>query len=136
MTKAILLVDDEMMIREVVQEKLGHLGRTFYQAGNGVEALAMLESHPDIGIVVSDIKMPIMDGVQLIGEARERGFEQPFIFFTAFASRETLNEVSRHGVYGFIEKGQMDGLEESIMAGLHEMSSDASDLKKMMDKLD
>ncbi len=116
MAQAILLVDDESMIREVVQEILLHLGRTIYQAGNGIEALVMLKAHSDIGIVVSDIKMPGMDGVQFIREAREKGYEQPFIFFTAFANRETLNEVSRHGVCGFIEKGQMAGLEEAILA--------------------
>lgn len=136
MAKAILLVDDEPMIREVVQEKLSRLGEVFYQAGNGAEALALLAKHKDIAIVVSDIKMPVMDGVQLIKEARTQGYQQPFIFFTAFATRETLSEVSRHGVYGFIEKGQMEGLEESIMAGLHDMSSDAASLKDTLDKLD
>ncbi len=123
MSKAILLVDDEMMIREVVQEKLDHLGHTMYQASNGLEALAMLENHPDIGIVVSDIKMPVMSGVQLISEARKKGFAQPFIFFTAFAGVEILNEVSQHGIHRLIVKGQMDGLEEAIMSGLRAGSS-------------
>jgi CheY-like chemotaxis protein len=117
MSKAILLVDDEEMIREVVQEKLSHLAYTIYHADNGSEALYMLENHTDIGVVVCDIKMPAMSGVQLIKEAREKGFEQPFIFFTAFANPENLDEVSQHGVCGFIKKGQMDGLEESILAG-------------------
>lgn len=136
MAKAILLVDDEPMIREVVHEKLSRLADVFYHAGNGVEALVMLKQHADIAIIVSDIKMPMMDGVQLIKEARTLGHQQPFIFFTAFATRETLSEVSRHGVYGFIEKGQMEGLEEAIMAGLHEGSGDAASLKNALDKLD
>ena len=120
MAKAILLVDDELMIREVVQEVLSHLGLTFYEAGHGVEALAMLENHPDIALVISDIKMPVMDGIQFISEAREKGFQQPFIIFSAFANSETLKDLKRFNVAAFIEKGQMLGFAEKVLASLNE----------------
>lgn len=118
MAKAILLVDDEEMIREVVQEKLSRSAEVFYHANNGVEALRLLQAHSDIAVVISDMKMPVMDGAQFIKEARTQGFKQPFIIFTAYATGETLNEVRTHGVHAFIEKGQTEGLLEALASCL------------------
>lgn len=112
----VLVVDDEPMIREILVERLGMHGPEIIEAGNGVEALELLAKDPSIKVVVSDIKMPVMDGINLIREARARGHQQPFIFFTAFVSRAMLNEVVRHGVHGFIDKSEMEGLDEAVMS--------------------
>ena len=115
--KKILLVDDEPLIREVVQDRLERLGVEFHEASNGDEALQLLGLYSDIGLVISDIKMPIRDGVQLIKEARNRGDSRPFIFFTAFTTQEILSALSDHGVVGFVEKGELEGLEEAVVKG-------------------
>ncbi len=124
----VLVVDDEPMIREILVERLGMHGPIIVEAGNGAEALAQLAQDPTISVVVSDIKMPGMDGINLIREARQRGHHQPFIFFTAFATRAMLNEVVKYGVHGFIDKSEMEGLDEAVMGLLAQQQNSAAPL--------
>jgi CheY-like chemotaxis protein len=124
----VLVVDDEPMIREILVERLGMHGPEIVEAGNGVEGLALLASDTSINVVVSDIKMPVMDGISFIREARARGHQQPFIFFTAYASREMLDEVVRYGVHDFIDKTKMDGLDEAVMSAIDQQNNPAAPL--------
>jgi CheY-like chemotaxis protein len=61
----VLIAEDEVMLRAIAVEMLEDAGFQVYQAGDGEEALEILRSHPDIGLLVSDIKMPKMDGYAL-----------------------------------------------------------------------
>jgi two-component system cell cycle sensor histidine kinase/response regulator CckA len=62
----ILLAEDEAMLRILAVEMLEDSGFQVFEAGDGVEALALLRSNPDIALLVSDIKMPRMDGYALV----------------------------------------------------------------------
>ena len=57
-----------------------------FTAPNGKEALELLVKHKEINLVLSDIKMPIMDGLQFIQKARELDIQTPFVFFTGYGS--------------------------------------------------
>lgn len=79
--KAILVVDDEEDIRELISEVLVNAGHTVKSAENGAEALALLASYtPDI--IVSDINMPIMDGIEFFSSAKvlQPDYAERFIF--------------------------------------------------------
>lgn len=132
MKKTILLVDDEPLLREVVEQKLRKFFDQFYHASNGAEALEVLAKTPEIDLILSDIRMPVMDGTQFIKEARAKGHNQPFLFFTAYTNRETLNKVVMHGVHGFIDKGQMDGLEDAVIASLSQEDASAEELERII----
>jgi CheY-like chemotaxis protein len=67
---SILVVDDEELVRNGTAEMLRHLGHHAIEAEGGNEALAMLEREPDIEVIVSDYKMPRMDGAELARRAR------------------------------------------------------------------
>ncbi len=120
MKKSLLIVDDEPDLRLILSERLAPRVEKVHLAGNGEEALAVLALHPEIGVVISDIRMPTLDGVGFIREARARDFHRPFIFFTAYATREVLKKVVQYGVYGFIDKDNLEGLEEALQASLEE----------------
>ena len=62
----ILLAEDEAMLRVIAVEMLEDAGFQVYEAGDGVEALELLKAHPEIALLVSDIKMPRMDGYALV----------------------------------------------------------------------
>ena len=62
----ILLAEDEAMLRVIAVEMLEDSGFKVFQAGDGVEALELLKGHPGIALLVSDIKMPRMDGYALV----------------------------------------------------------------------
>lgn len=62
---SILVVDDEQPIRELLGWMLGDAGHVVYEAANGVEALSFLRGEHRVDIVLSDINMPGMDGMEL-----------------------------------------------------------------------
>jgi CheY-like chemotaxis protein len=61
----ILLAEDEAMLRVIAVEMLEDAGFKVFEAGDGVEALELLKANPEISLLVSDIKMPRMDGYAL-----------------------------------------------------------------------
>lgn len=62
----ILLAEDEAMLRVIAVEMLEDAGFEVFEAGDGVEALELLKANPQIVLLVSDIKMPRMDGYALV----------------------------------------------------------------------
>ena len=66
MKRQILIAEDEVMLRVIAVEMLEDAGFEVFQAGDGEEALALLKLHPGIALLVSDIKMPRMDGYTLV----------------------------------------------------------------------
>ena len=63
---AILLAEDEAMLRVIAVEMLEDAGFRVFEAIDGVEALELLKAYPEISLLVSDIKMPRMDGYALV----------------------------------------------------------------------
>ncbi len=134
--RVVLIVDDEPLIRELLRIKLATLFDVFLEAENGQEGLFLLERGPAPLLVISDIRMPVMDGLSFISEARARGHLQPFVVFTAYATREALNQAIRHGVHGFVEKGSLRGLEEVVQCALQAVSGDGPmDLLRELENL-
>src|SRR6266481_6265306 len=62
----ILVAEDEAMLRVIAVEMLEDAGFKVFEAGDGVEALELLKTNPQIALLVSDIKMPRMDGYALV----------------------------------------------------------------------
>ncbi|PJA31295.1 MAG: hypothetical protein CO187_10185 [Zetaproteobacteria bacterium CG_4_9_14_3_um_filter_53_7] len=81
----ILLVDDEEVLRETVGEVLGSLGYQVVKVTNGQEALSYFRDHQEeIAIVLSDVVMPRMGGIELIQKIRESGSLVPTILMTGY----------------------------------------------------
>jgi DNA-binding NtrC family response regulator len=99
----ILIVDDESYIREELAEILGEDERQFVFASDGLEGLSQLEKH-DVDLVISDIRMPRMDGFEFIKKAHERKPSLLIITITAFASTETAVQALRAGAYDYVTK--------------------------------
>jgi DNA-binding NtrC family response regulator len=99
----ILIVDDEKSIRETLIEILEFEGHRVGQAGDGEAGLAYLKKH-QVDLVLCDIKMPKMDGIQLLELANEEGIPAVFIMITAQGTIETAVEATKKGAFDFIEK--------------------------------
>lgn len=79
----VLVVDDEPFLRDCYYRWLQRRGCSHvFTAGNGIEALALIETEK-FDAMVTDIHMPLMDGIQLIRAIRERGFTIPSIIFVS-----------------------------------------------------
>jgi CheY-like chemotaxis protein len=78
----ILVVDDDEFTAELTGMILETAGYDVVIAVGGMEALEKVSEHTTILMVVSDMNMPIIDGVQLFAELREQGYSQPFVLLT------------------------------------------------------
>lgn len=108
MSVNVLVVDDSDIIRRMVLKTLGlsriPLGLT-YQASNGREALEILEDEW-IDLVITDLNMPVMTGVEFLGELRARpGIERtPVIVVSTDGSQASLAALEQHSVVTFVRK--------------------------------
>jgi two-component system nitrogen regulation response regulator NtrX len=99
----VLLVDDESAIRDSLRMVLEYEGYRVEEAAGGPQALARMGDRlPDA--VVLDIKMPEMDGLDVLRAMRERGYDMPVLMVSGHADIATAVEATRLGAYDFIEK--------------------------------
>jgi len=99
----ILVVDDEESIRAVLTEVLNDDGFRVTQAANGLEALKVLEDVPH-PLVISDIKMPEMTGIELLKKIKQTIPATEVIIITSYASLDTAIEALRYGAYDYLFK--------------------------------
>ncbi len=71
MNKTILVVDDSSSLRALVKMALVRAGYAVLEAADGQQALAQLEKAPKVNLVVSDVNMPVMDGITFLGELKK-----------------------------------------------------------------
>ena len=94
--KKILVVDDEIAIRETLEQILGYEGYHVMKAGSGPEALQMIAAgQPDL--VLLDIKMPGMDGFEVQQKIKDQGLDVPVIVISGHGNIETAVEAVRKG---------------------------------------
>ncbi|MCI0371862.1 MAG: sigma-54 dependent transcriptional regulator, partial [candidate division NC10 bacterium] len=99
----ILVVDDEAGMRDFLSILLQREGHRVVAAANGKEALR-LAREGRFDLVISDIRMPQLDGVGLLGGLREADREVPVILITAFASASSTIEAMKQGAFDYITK--------------------------------
>lgn len=99
----VLVVDDEQDIRDGSERILGRAGYTVYTASRGEEGLDILSKHP-LSIVLLDLKMPGMDGMEVLPKIREMDEAIQVIVITGYATVETAIEAMKRGAYDFIPK--------------------------------
>ena len=99
----ILIVDDEDKIRHILQIMLEQKGYTTEQASNGKEALKLLQTY-HYSMVITDLKMPEMDGMTLLREIKKIDPDYPVIVLTAFGSIESAVEAIKEGALDYISK--------------------------------
>ena len=115
--KKLLLIDDELLILTSMKVLLEDTAEEIYTAENGREGLAILKAH-QIDCVVSDINMPVMNGVELLRHVREFNKTLPFIFYTGHGNRELMMEAAKLGAFDFLDKPFLDGLEDVVLRAL------------------
>ena len=114
----ILVVDDEESMRELLQIALGKDGHLITLADSGGKALELLDKS-SFDLVISDIKMPDMSGVEVLRHAKQTDPGTPVIMITAYASAETAVEALRLGAYDYLTKPfKVDELKANIRNAL------------------
>jgi len=99
--RSILIVDDEEVIRDLCAKALEDY--RVLQAGDGEEALRLLDSHP-IDLVLTDVMMPGVNGLELLQKIKHQWPTRPTIMMTGFGDRETILRSLKLGADDFINK--------------------------------
>ncbi len=122
---AVLVVDDNALNRRLVQVHLQRLGQTVILANDGLEAIAALETTPEIDLVVTDVMMPALDGWGLIGRMHERPEWRgiPVIVCSAYADLENVHRARELGIHDFLVKPVAgDALVRAVRARIRQTS--------------
>jgi DNA-binding NtrC family response regulator len=101
--KKILIIDDERSIRRALREILEFEEFEVFEAENGQEGLDLLKAN-QYDLVFCDIKMPMLDGMEVLEAVKKTGNETPFIMISGHGTIETAVEAIRKGAFDFIEK--------------------------------
>jgi two-component system response regulator PilR (NtrC family) len=99
----IMVVDDEENIREVLSNYLETLGYEVVTASDGQNALEKFEPGA-FDLIVSDLLMPNIDGLELLRKVREKDRDVVFLMITGYPSIETAVEAIKKGAYDYITK--------------------------------
>jgi DNA-binding NtrC family response regulator len=97
-THAILIAEDEAMLRIVAVETLKDEGFTVFEAGDGVSALEELRSHPEIELLISDIKMPRLGGYGLARDALDMRPDLKVLFMTGYSTESPPDFVRERAI--------------------------------------
>ena len=100
----ILVVDDEETIRQVLEALLTSNGHTVHQAAEGGEAIEYMKTGSDLDLVVTDMRMDPVNGMDVLVATKEHRSEVPVIMVTAFASDETSAEAMDKGAFAYLSK--------------------------------
>lgn len=103
----LLMVEDEPAIRQKLVNNVAWNSYGFepvYSAANGLEALAVLEQHPEIQIIVTDVQMPRMNGIELIEALKERDYQQKIVVISGYAEFEYARKAVTLNVFDYLLK--------------------------------
>ncbi|MBK8901294.1 MAG: response regulator [Anaerolineaceae bacterium] len=103
--QTILLVEDEMATRQALAESLTILNYKVIEAGNGREALSLLQQHSSqIDLILSDAIMPEMGGTALLHSVRELELDIPFVIITGHVIEKDMEALRTQGLHGWLVK--------------------------------
>jgi len=121
MSFSILIVDDEPDIAELFRQRFRREVRqgryVLHFAASAEEALPQLdEIHPELIVILSDINMPGMDGIQLLDEIRQRRPELPVMMVTAYGDDDRRRRAAELGANAFLAKPiDFDALKQQLI---------------------
>ncbi len=119
---SLLIVDDELGMRQFLTHLFQREGHEVRVAESGRKAMALLQEEP-ADLIVSDVKMPDMGGIELLRAARELLPQVEVVLMTAFANVETAREAFLLGAYDFVQKPfDNDLLKEVVARALEKIS--------------
>ncbi|MCA9493638.1 MAG: response regulator [Myxococcales bacterium] len=104
MSTRILVVDDSATIRDQVRRALTPAGFEVTDARDGVEGLARIEEEPETALVLCDVHMPRMDGLEMIERLKAAGNARPVLMLTTEGHPDLIRRAKASGARGWIIK--------------------------------
>ncbi|SRR5260221_14058741 len=104
--KKILVVDDSPTVRQQIQLALKDCGFDILEAGDGAEGMSKIAADPDIGLVILDVNMPRMNGLEMLEKVKEAGSYASLlvIMLTSEGQQTLIERAKKAGAKGWIVK--------------------------------
>jgi len=99
----VLVVDDEPEIREIITAHIEYLGYEADRADNGRDGFAMLQQN-NYDVIISDLMMPELTGMQLLEKVKSYGLDIPFVFLSAFSNSDLSLKALNLGAFDYLKK--------------------------------
>ena len=120
----ILVVDDEtdleLLVKQKFRRKIRENVYEFVFAHNGEDALAKLVEHPDVDVMLSDINMPVMDGLTLLTRLAESNQILKSVMVSAYGDMQNIRTAMNRGAFDFVCKPvDFDDLDVTIEKTIH-----------------
>ncbi len=141
----LLIVEDDEDLRDTLRELAeSFIGCQVIEAENGVDGMRVIQSlqgaKSGLDAILTDIKMPVMDGLDMLGKVRDMGVITPVIVLTGHGDKNSAMQALQLGAFDFIEKPFETGnLLSRLQAALHlgqSLRSVDDDVEKMISKYD
>jgi len=104
LTQHVLIAEDDSELRELLALVLEHAGYKVCQCSNGEQLLAQLNQQPAFDLVISDIRMPGLNGLEVLAQRNKKMPQPPFICMTAFGDEQTHRKARHLGAVATIDK--------------------------------
>ncbi len=116
--QTILVVDDEAKMRRLLEIMLTQMDYDVLQASDGVEAVAVL-THQAVDLVITDLRMPNLDGIGLLRQLREHHNEMPVIVVTAYGTVESAVDAMKYGASDYIVRPfELEAVQAAVQRAL------------------
>jgi DNA-binding NtrC family response regulator len=119
---SVLLVDDDPFVREMIECILQDAGFHVDTAEDGEQALTKIRSGADFQIVISDMHMPRMNGMELAGEIRKAGKRIPFLMLTGESDISSFSSGVKSDISAFLIKDE--SLQDLIVTSVRKVMRD------------
>lgn len=104
MGKKVMIVDDSRTIRQQVSFTLSKGGYEVVEAEDGVEGLSKLAENADISMIISDVNMPNMNGLEMVEKMKENGVSIPIVMLTTEGASDLIERAKAAGAKGWLVK--------------------------------
>ena len=104
MTATVLVIDDSLMVRQQVSRALVGAGFTVVEAKDGVDALEKLAGRPETRLIVCDVNMPRMSGIEFLEQCERNGNKVPIVMLTTEGQPELIERAKALGAKGWLFK--------------------------------
>ncbi|MFQ5455230.1 MAG: sigma-54-dependent transcriptional regulator [Nitrospirota bacterium] len=119
---SILVIDDELEMRIALSESLVRSGYYVITAANGYEAIEKFSSH-GFEVVITDIRMPKMNGIQVLREIKRKSPQTPVVMVTAYGTIDNAVEAMKIGAFDYILKPFSSDILEDVVKGAVDSAS-------------
>jgi DNA-binding NtrC family response regulator len=137
-SEKILVVDDELFVRELLLEFLSTQGYEVSLADSGEKAVKLMQTQP-VDVVLLDLKMPGIDGIEALKQIKEIDPNTLAIIMTGYPTIESSIEALHHGAYDYVIKPfKLNELKSSIQKALqeHKLKTEIGQLKGRIEQLE